>query len=189
MVVVYQGRKEAGTLPPGFSLETAGDISLGIDPDPFRRPYNCWKLNADEVALVCVGFARSFLSMLFNEFEGQAHVETRCSGAWNPPETPEDYQGTPAMLKDEEERKAYAKGFTEAFNSIFVHVKCTKEELETEAQRERERLFNDVFRECCKRAGQTFVKDQWKERIRESKNGHDDKPMEEQIEKYLESLR
>ena len=93
------------------------------------------------------------------------------------------------MLKDEEERKAYAKGFTEAFNSIFPHVKCTKEELETEAQRERERLFNDVFRECCKRAGQTFVKDQWKERIRESKNEHDDKPMEEQIEKYLESLR
>ena len=94
------------------------------------------------------------------------------------------------MLKGEEERKAYAKGFTEAFNSIFAHVKCTKEESETEAQKERERLFNKVLEECCKRAGQTFIKDQWKERIWESRNGHDDEPFDdEEIKKYLESLR
>ena len=130
----------------------------------------------------------------FSEFEGQAHVERKCTGAWNPPETPQDFRGTRAELRDEEERKAYAKGFTEAFNSIRAHVKCTNEESETEAQRERERLFNDVLKECCKRAGQTFVKDQWKERIRESKNVSIRSfimsvPVEEKIEKYLESLR
>ena len=174
LVDVYQGRKEAGTLPPGFSLETAGD------PDPFETPYCCWDLNADEAASVCVGFARLFLCMLFSEFEGQAHVERKCTGAWNPPETPWDLQGTPAELRDEEERKAYAKGFTEAFNSMRAHIKCTKKESKTEAQVERERLFNDVLEECCKRAGQTFVKDQWKERIKESKNGLDDEPFDEE---------
>jgi len=179
---VYQGREKAGTLPPG--TEEAGDL------DPFEAPYNDWDLNADEVALVCVGFAHVFLADLFNGFEGQWHVETRCDGAWNPPENPRDFHGTPAYLINEEERKAYAKGFTEALNSIRVHYKTKRKRCKRECKLDKHDLFHDVLEECCKRAGQTFVKDQWKERIKESKNGRrEEECVENDIKKYLESLR
>ena len=181
MVDVYQGRKKAGTLPPGFSYETAGY------PDPFEEPYRHWDLNADEVAIVCVGFARVFLACLFSGFEGQDHVERRCTGAWNPPENPWDLQGRPAELRDEEERKAYAKGFTEALNSIRAHRKTKRKKRKRKCKSDKTDLFKDVLNKCCERAGQTFVKDQWKERMKESINGYG--TVKEQIEKYLESLR